>query len=150
MPYPATDPHLIRGGIAVDDRGSIGFANDFHFEGVKRFYYITNHRAGQIRAWHAHRQEAKYITVVRGAAIVGAVAIDNWEKPDPGLKPARHVLSAAQPAVLYIPPGFANGFMTLTIDTLLMVFSTFTLEDSLHDDVRFDAQYWNLWEVIAR
>ena len=67
-------PYVIEGGLVVDDRGEVGFANGFHFDGVKRFYTVSNHRAGFVRAWHAHRREAKYITVVQGAAIVAAVA----------------------------------------------------------------------------
>ena len=43
-------PHMIPGGIAVDDRGALRFINDFAFEGVKRFYCVTNHRAGTVRA----------------------------------------------------------------------------------------------------
>jgi len=29
---------LYEGGLGVDDRGEVGYVNDFHFEGVKRFY----------------------------------------------------------------------------------------------------------------
>jgi hypothetical protein len=28
---------VLNGGLAVDDRGSVSFVNDFNFEGVKRF-----------------------------------------------------------------------------------------------------------------
>ena len=49
---------LLEGGLAVDDRGTVSFVNGFDFRGVKRFYTVTNHRAGFVRAWHAHRHEA--------------------------------------------------------------------------------------------
>ena len=52
-------PHIFKGGLAVDDRGQIAFVNDFDFESVKRFYIVSNHRTGFVRAWHAHRHEAK-------------------------------------------------------------------------------------------
>ena len=71
----------MRGGIAVDDRGSLSFVNDFAFHNVRRFYVVSNHRAGFVRAWHAHRREAKYVTVVQGSAVVCAVAIDDWDFP---------------------------------------------------------------------
>jgi dTDP-4-dehydrorhamnose 3,5-epimerase len=141
---------LIEGGRAVDDRGFVSFVNGFGFEGVKRFYAVENHRAGFVRAWHAHRREAKYVQVARGAAIVAAVKIDDWERPSPGLPVQRFVLAADKPAVLYIPAGYANGFMSLTADALLMFYSTSTLEESKGDDVRYDARLWNPWDVVER
>ena len=144
------DPTLLIGDLAVDDRGEVGFVNDFDFAGVKRFYTVRNHRQGFVRAWHAHRREAKYVTVVAGAAVVGAVQVDNWDAPSKDLKVSRYVLSAARPRVLYIPAGYANGFMSLSDDTRLMFFSTSTLADSHGDDVRFDARYWDIWTVEER
>lgn len=143
-------PTLINGDLAVDDRGQVTFVNDFDFAGVKRFYSVRNHRQGFVRAWHGHRKEAKYVTVVAGAALVGAVAIDNWDKPSRDLKVDRYVLSAQKPRVLFIPAGYANGFMSLTEDAHLMFFSTSTVEESRNDDVRFDARYWDIWTVEER
>lgn len=141
---------LFEGGLAVDDRGKIGFVNDFKFDGVRRFYSVTNHRLGFIRAWHAHKREAKYVTVVEGAALVGAVEIDDWDNPSKDSKVWRYVLSANKPSVVFIPAGYANGFMSLTQDAKLIFFSTSTLEDSMGDDIRYDAYYWNPWQIIER
>ena len=146
----AEEPVLMQGNLSADDRGSVAFVNDFGFQNVKRFYTVTNFRAGFVRAWHAHRKESKYVTVLQGAAVVGAVAIDDWEGPSREARVHRHVLSAVRPAVLFIPAGYANGFMSLTDDTKLMFFSTSTLEESGGDDIRYDARYWNPWEVIER
>ena len=143
-------PQLFEGGLAVDDRGEVGFVNDFNFAGVKRFYWVTNHRSGFVRAWHAHRREAKYVMVVQGAALIGAVEIDNWETPSPDAKVWQYVLSAHKPAVLYIPAGYANGFMSLTDDARLLFFSTATLAESRDDDVRYPARYWDIWTVVER
>jgi dTDP-4-dehydrorhamnose 3,5-epimerase len=143
-------PILMSGGLSTDDRGEVGFVNDFHFHGVQRFYTVSNHRAGFVRAWHAHRREAKYVTAVRGAAVVGAVRVDDWESPARDLPVDRFVLSAGKPAVLYIPAGYANGFMSLTPGLKLMFFSTATLEESLNDDVRYDSHYWDIWHVVER
>jgi len=141
---------LLTGGLAVDDRGQVGFVNDFDFAGVKRFYTVANHRQNFVRAWHAHRKEAKYVTVLRGAALVGAVAIDDWDRPSKSAQVVRHILTANKPEVLFIPTGYANGFMSLTDDALLMFFSTSTLQESQGDDVRYDAHYWDIWDVIER
>jgi dTDP-4-dehydrorhamnose 3,5-epimerase len=143
-------PRLIPGGIAVDDRGELVFANEFDFAGVKRFYMVSNHQPNFVRAWHAHRREGKYVVVVQGAAIVAAVEIDNWETPNRQAQVHRFVLSASQPRVLFIPPGYANGFKSLASDTKVMFFSTASIEESRGDDVRFDARYWDVWSVEER
>lgn len=146
----ALSPILFKGDLAVDDRGEVGFVNDFDFAGVKRFYTVKNHRRGFVRAWHAHRHEAKYVTVVEGTAVVGAVKIDNWEKPSADAPVARYMLSAKKPSVLYIPAEYANGFMSLTDCTRLIFFSTSTLAESQGDDIRYDAHFWDIWNVEER
>ncbi len=144
------EPHLIEGGIGVDDRGEVGFVNNFDFSGVKRFYTVRNHQQGFVRAWHAHRNAGKYVLVVSGSAIIGAVNIDNWEHPDKDARVYRFVVSAHKPAVVYIPPGYANGAMSLASDTVLMYFATDTMEQTKNDDVRYDARYWDIWNVEER
>jgi dTDP-4-dehydrorhamnose 3,5-epimerase len=143
-------PHIFNGGLAVDDRGETAFVNEFDFEGVKRFYIVSNHKAGFVRAWHAHKHEAKYVTAVSGEAIVGAVKIDNWEKPSKDLPIERYVISSKKPQVIYIPPGYANGFMSLTSDLKLIFFSTSTLQESAGDDIRYDSRYWDIWDIVER
>lgn len=145
-----SEPNLIKGSLSIDDRGQVSFVNGFNFAGVKRFYSVANHRQGFIRAWHAHKNEAKYVTVVKGAAIVCAVKIDNWENPSKDLPVQRFILSEKSPSVLFIPNGYANGFMNLKEDTQLMFFSTKTVEESQGDDFRYDAHYWDPWIVVER
>lgn len=144
------EPHIIEGGLAVDDRGSLIFSNDFHFENVKRFYIVSNHTSGFVRAWHGHKKEGKYVLCSKGAAVLSAVKIDNWDMPSKSIKPHRWVISAQRPIIVFIPPGYANGFMSLTNDTQLIFFSTSTLEESKGDDIRFEARYWDVWKVEER
>lgn len=143
-------PLLMEGGMVVDDRGSISFVNEFQFEGVKRFYIICNHTVGFVRAWHGHKQEAKYVMAVSGAAVLAAVEIDDWQSPSKDLLIHRYVLSAEKPSILYIPKGFANGSKTLTENTKLLFLSTCSLEESEKDDVRYDPYYWNAWHIVHR
>jgi dTDP-4-dehydrorhamnose 3,5-epimerase len=160
MDNPYNEPKLIRGGLAVDDRGELSFCNDFQFAGIKRFYTVRNHRAGFVRAWHAHKNEHKFIGCLSGAAKVSVVNIEaggNWENP-PFAGPCAMVeslqkvvtLSAHLPGILHIPAGWANGWMSLTDDALLAFYSTSTLEESQADDFRYPADWWNCWEVEAR
>jgi dTDP-4-dehydrorhamnose 3,5-epimerase len=145
-----SQPVLYTGDVAIDDRGQLAFVNDFDFAGVRRFYIVGNHRQGFVRAWHGHRREGKYVTAVAGAVLVGTVAIDDWDRPSRDLPVGRYVLSAEKPRVLFVPPGYANGFMSLTDDARVMFFSTSSLQESAADDVRFDARYWDIWTVEER
>lgn len=144
------EPKIIEGALSVDDRGEVGFVNGFNFAGVKRFYSVRNHRKGFVRAWHAHRKEGKYVGVVAGVAIVGAVPIDNWESPSKDAKVYRFTLSQKKPSVVYIPPGYANGAMTLSDDAVILYFSTASLEETKGDDTRYDARYWDIWNIEER
>ena len=152
-------PLLLGGGVAVDDRGSVRFVNDFDFEGVKRFYQVQNHSTGFVRAWHGHRKEAKYVYVAKGSALVGAVRMEKREDlegvaPDALIQPEgeaqKFILSSQSPKVLYIPSGYANGFMTLEDDTIVQFFSTSSLVDSLNDDIRFTHDKWDIWSIEQR
>ena len=143
-------PEIIKGGIAFDDRGYVSFVNDFSFDQVKRFYLVENYSANFVRAWHAHRHESKMVSVIKGSAIIAAVEIDDWDRPDRDAEVHRWVLSAGAPAIVTIPAGYANGFMSLEPHTTLAYFSTATLEESAGDDVRYPADYWNPWTVEPR
>ena len=134
---------LINGGVAVDDRGQLSFVNDFDFTDVKRFYMVENHEQGFIRAWHGHKKEGKYVYVPSGAILIGTVNLETEEVE-------RFVLSSSKPQVLYIPPGYANGFMNLQNDTKVIFFSTSTLKDSMGDDIRFEWDKWNIWDIERR
>ena len=103
-----------------------------------------------MRAWHGHKYEEKYLTVVLGAAKVGAVAIDDWDNPSKTANVREFVLTGTKPATLHIPAGFANGFMSLTDDTVVLVFSTASLAESRDDDFRFPARHWDIWKVTER
>lgn len=138
---------FVAGGIAFDDRGSVSFINDFIVSNYKRFYLVSNHKQGFIRAWHGHKQEAKAVVLLQGSALVCGVEIDNWESPSPDLEIHRHVLTASKPGALIIPAGFANGFMNLTADAILCFYSTSTVDESMNDDIRFDSRFWNPWNI---
>jgi len=143
-------PHIIEGTLFVDDRGSVTFINDFRLDGLRRFYIVANHSPGFIRAWHAHREECKYVMTVSGSAIVAAVKVDDWERPSKDLPIHRYVLSAQKPTILCIPNGYAHGTMTLTADTKVVFFSDASLEESQQDDFRYDAYYWDAWKIVPR
>jgi dTDP-4-dehydrorhamnose 3,5-epimerase-like enzyme len=145
-------PTLIKGDLAVDDRGSVRFVNDFDFKNVKRFYQVENHRQGFIRAWHGHLKEAKYVYVVSGTAWIAVAPLwdANGETQINAKDGKKFVLSAKKPQVLYIPPGYANGFKNLEDNTNILFFSTSTLEESKGDDIRFNYDMWKAFEEDFR
>jgi dTDP-4-dehydrorhamnose 3,5-epimerase-like enzyme len=143
-------PELIRGGVASDDRGRVAFANDFDLEPCRRFYIVENFTVGTVRAWHAHRHERKWVMAIAGAALACCVEIDDWEAPSRDAEVHRYTLDASQPAILAVPPGYANGAMSLLPGTRLMYLSDATLEASLDDDFRYPARHWDPWHVAER
>ena len=145
-----SEPLVIAGGRATDDRGALGFINGFELSEFKRFYTVENHEVGFIRAWHGHLKEAKAILVLRGSALVCAVKMTDTERPSKDEPVKRVVLSSSNTSALVIPSGYANGFKTLSADALVLVFSSTTLDESLNDDYRFPFDYWNPWEIVQR
>jgi dTDP-4-dehydrorhamnose 3,5-epimerase-like enzyme len=143
-------PKVFQGNKVFDDRGSLGFINGLDISDFKRFYLIENHSTNFIRAWHGHLKETKAITMVSGEALVCAVQLDDTTNPNKNNEITRIVLSATSTSALYIPAGYANGFMTLSADAKLLVFSSTTVEESQGDDYRFPYNYWNPWEITPR
>lgn len=146
-------PKLFDGGIAPDDRGFLSFVNTFNFEGVRRFYMVENHEQGFIRAWHGHRKEGKYVFVVSGTALVATVPVGLEDNPSVVAElndVKKFVLSSRKPQILWIPPGYYNGFKTLEKDTKVIFFSTSTLEESKEDDIRRPYDQWDVWSVVPR
>ena len=115
------------------------------FQMSRDFYQVENHRRGFIRAWHGHVNEGKYVYVPSGTALIGVVPLD-----DESATPKKVVLSSEKPQVLWIPPNHANGFMNLEHNTIVMFFSTSTLDESKGDDIRFPYDKWNIWEEDYR
>jgi dTDP-4-dehydrorhamnose 3,5-epimerase len=143
-------PTLIRAATVVDDRGEFTFSDQFIFDNIKRFYVVKNHQPNFIRAWHGHKYEAKYCMAMTGTFLVGAVEIDDWDNPSHDLETHKFTLSANQPAILYIPPGYANGIKNLTADSKIIFWSTSTFEEAKIDDYRYIHDYWNIWEENYR
>tara|TARA_B100000686_G_C16344750_1_gene739733 strand:+ start:158 stop:601 length:444 start_codon:yes stop_codon:yes gene_type:complete len=141
---------LIDANVSVDDRGELLFCNDFDMSKIKRFYHISNFKTPFVRAWHGHKFEDKYILVSKGAALVAAVKIDDWKKPSKNLNIQTFTLNDKKPKLLFIPGGFAHGYKTFLPDTRLIIFSTSTLSESIKDDYRYDAYYWNPWTIKER
>ena len=121
----------IDGKITVDGRGKVSFVNNFDFKDVKRFYMVENHFVGVPRGWHGHKKEAKYVFVPQGSAQLMIKDMKTGDREDV-------YLSSVNPQILYIPPGKYNASNSLEENTMIIYYSTSTLEESLADDFRED------------
>ncbi len=141
---------LIDADISIDDRGELIYCNNFDMKKIKRFYHISNFSTPFVRAWHGHKIENKYIMITKGSALVAAVQVDDWKKPSKSLNITTFLMNDKKPKLLFIPGGYAHGYKTLLPDTRLVIFSTATLKESLKDDYRYEAYYWNPWKIKER
>jgi len=138
--------------VSSDDRGAfVPFLNGANALGeqpglaVKRVYYVYNYGAGVIRGFHFHQKEWKYFIIVSGAAKF--VALD----PDRAEEKFTFVSSSRKPNLIVIPPGYANGWISLEPQTILVCGSTSSFDESIKDDKRFDPYTWgDVWAVKGR
>ena len=144
------EPKLISGNRFYDNRGSLRFSNELDFKDIKRFYTVHNYNKNFIRAWHGHLREEKYIGCIKGTFQISAVKLDNIKKPNKKNKVFNFFLNKSNSYFVYIPKGYANGLMSLEENSELLIFSTLSLEESIKDDYRFEAKYWDPWNIEFR
>jgi len=131
--------------IFTDDRGYFALFIDNKEVEVKRVYYVVNPARGTVRGFHFHKKEWKYFTIVRGSAKF--VALD----PKKPKEKFTFISSERSPAVISIPPGYANGWVSLEDTAILLCASTATTKESLKDDKRFDPYKWgDVWSVKGK
>ena len=144
----AEKPTIIKGGSYTDQRGAMRFVNDFHFEDVKRFYFIKHPETRIVRAWQGHQFEKKYFYPISGSFVVAWVKIDDFNNPSKNLKPEYHILSTVNSEIVSVPKGYANGLKALEPNAEILVFSDMTLEQSVNEKIRYPADWWLNWEEI--
>jgi dTDP-4-dehydrorhamnose 3,5-epimerase-like enzyme len=142
-------PAIIKGGFFSDKRGSMRFVNDFHFEDVKRFYFIKHPKTSVIRAWQGHQFEKKYFYPISGSFVIAWVKIDDFKNPSKILIPEHHILSAMNSEIISIPKGYANGIKALEPHSEIMILSDMNLEESVNEKIRFPAEWWFDWDLYS-
>ncbi|OGM96138.1 MAG: hypothetical protein A3B86_02695 [Candidatus Yanofskybacteria bacterium RIFCSPHIGHO2_02_FULL_38_22b] len=112
---------------------------------IKRMYYVCNDSKGIVRGFHYHEKEWKFFVIVSGSAKF--VALD----PKKPAEKFQFVSSVRKNNLIIIPPFYANGWVSLSDNTILVCASTSTTQESLKDDKRFDPYKWgDVWSVKAR
>jgi len=139
------EPLLINGAAHKDHRGTVAYVNDFNMSPIKRMYTITHTSTTVVRAWQAHKIEAKYFKCSKGRFVIAIVPIKDWNTPDVNSKPEVFILQADKNQVLCVPKGHANGFKALEANSELLVFSDQDLDSAKNDKYRFDQDLWMYW-----
>jgi dTDP-4-dehydrorhamnose 3,5-epimerase-like enzyme len=134
---------IINGGFHEDQRGKVSFVNDFDMTLVKRFYQINHPHTDIIRAWQGHQKESKWFYCVEGSFTINYVQPKNWINSNGDEKVERVEISHTNPQVLQVPSGFVTGIKANIPNSILLVYSDFTLLESKLDDFRFDLNTWS-------
>lgn len=140
---------VISGALYRDARGQLACVNAFDFPNVKRFYTLHHPDPSVVRGWNGHRLERKWFYCVKGSFLLGLTRIDNWESPSEDLPAERFRLSAGRSEIIAVPGGYANAIKALEPDSILMVFSDKTVEESAADSYRFSPTLWIDWSHLA-
>ena len=139
---------VIEGEIFRDHRGVISSLNSFHFDGVRRCYFIHHPNKAVIRGWHAHQNERKWFYCVKGRFSVALVRVDDWENPSEDLSPKIYHLNANASRLVCVPKGFANCLKAHDDDSVMLVLSDKTLDEAADDSWRYDSGLWINWDNI--
>jgi len=141
----------------VDDRGMVYGVDNLDELGIKRTYVITNWEKGRIRAWHGHKKADTYMHVIKGAAKIAALKMkerdgEDWSEIDPVILTG--TLSDRKPQLFKIPAGWYNGSMTFQEGTIILVYSTLTLDEVKLDNFRIEvdltSSLQDMWQVKNR
>lgn len=132
-----------------DDRGD--FTN-IEFNEFKKFnctfkrsYIIKNIQKNVVRAFHGHKNESKLFYVIKGGFKFIVMDMEKLEWKE-------YSLLESVPKLLFVPKGYYNGFVSLTDDSELIVFSSSTIEESKKDDIRlpYDFLGKEVWQINYR
>ncbi|MBP5318510.1 MAG: dTDP-6-deoxy-3,4-keto-hexulose isomerase [Paludibacteraceae bacterium] len=134
---------LIAGELFTDHRGTVASLNRFLFDEVRRCYFLRHPDCTVKRGWNGHRYERKWFYPLRGEFEIELVRIDDWEHPSADLPVQCHRLSDTRSEILCVPGGFASCIRATQPDSILMVGSDKTLDESVSDSWKFPIGMWN-------
>ncbi len=144
MRMESLEPKKFNGRSHVDGRGVLRFNNHVDLTQFKRSYSIENSSENPMRGWHGHKFESKGFLCIRGKVRIGGVQVDDWKNPSSTLHVFKEDLDANSMDFVFLPAGFANAIMSLESGSIVLVFSSSTLEDSQNDDYRYAPETWLL------
>ncbi|HQJ21396.1 MAG TPA: hypothetical protein PLQ61_09435 [Bacteroidales bacterium] len=160
-----TEPVLLNIQSISDDRGFlIPFTDDIDHELFQRCYLVENYGRGIIRGLHYHKIEKKIFTIAQGSAkfitfkLPEEMADRNDREEIKGFA-LKHpeciktwVMSNRHHCVLIVPSFYANGWINLEDNTILVSLSSARFEIAREDDLRIDPFVIDekYWKVLPR
>ena len=136
---------VFSGKTHIDSRGTLIYFNEFDLATIKRMYIIEHSDTNIIRAWQGHQKEQKWFYIISGSFKIILIKIDNWQNPSADLSAREFILTQYNYQVLHVEGGYVSGFRALKPNSRLMIFSDFSLMESLGDDFRYDKHKWYNW-----
>lgn len=131
----------INGNSFVDKRGILSYNNGLDLSEVKRMYFIESADLSTQRAWQGHQIEKKWFVAVSGKFLIKLVKIDDFQCPSENLKVLLFELDSKTLDALMVKAGFASSIQALKINSKLLVFSNYRMEEIL-DNYKYDPSQW--------
>lgn len=126
------EPRLIKGGVFMDERGTLFFNNEFDVSLVKRIYAISNHDVEFVRGWQGHNIEKRWFMPLFGEFTIlvkKVVALSEQTEEQ------KFILNGSTLDVLYVPNGYHTAIISMQQDSKLMVMSDYYFNE-IDDDLR--------------
>lgn len=133
---------IIKGNSHTDERGKLNFFNDFNLKDVVRMYEINPESKENIRGWQGHKKEHKWFYCPTGSFTVYLAPLDYFCNENNTTEIQKISLNSNTPSVLHITGGYATAFKEKEENSTLLVFSNFSVEESVADDFRFNLEEW--------
>lgn len=131
-----------KGKLHTDERGTIGFNNEFDASQVKRIYTIENHSTEFIRGWQGHKLEQRWFASMAGRFRITVLKVDNFEKPSVDIEKQIFELSSESLDFLHVPAGCLTAIQALDEKAKLLVMADYLLGE-LKDEYRFPIDYFS-------
>ncbi|MCO4782087.1 MAG: dTDP-4-dehydrorhamnose 3,5-epimerase family protein [Candidatus Cloacimonetes bacterium] len=150
--HQLTEPKLIQPPVHNDLRGS--FIKPFNYDQMPvdfKEYFVSNSNKGVIRGLHFQKppfDHSKLVSVLSGSII--DVIVDLRKNSKTFQQVQSFSLNSSNGHSLFIPTGFAHGFLSLEDNTIVsyLVSSTYSKESDdgiLYSSIDFD---WNIKSPI--
>lgn len=134
--------NIITGNSHRDERGKLNFFNDFNLKEVVRMYEISPSSITNVRGWQGHAKEHKWFYCSTGSFTVYLAPLTYFGNSLEKQEIQKITLTASSPSILHITGGYATAFKAKEENSTLLVFSNFSVEESVADDFRFSLNEW--------
>lgn len=128
---------LIQGELFTDNRGTIASLNNFHFDEIRRCYFLRHPDTSVQRGWNGHKFEKKWFYPIKGSFAIAVARLSDMESGNANPAYSVFKLSETNSQILCVPGGHATCIKALETDSILMVGSDKLLEGSKSDSYKF-------------